>query len=240
MNIMFMKKDELKEYCAEKSKKVIVYGEDIMEENGLSGIHDIIECIWIEDSKQEEKFAHPVVNEMRIGEFSDFEERFIILISCRHYRDAITYFKNNFSDDIECVFCIEQFGIKSDDTMTAAEYEKKRLYDASLSVYKRYLDVKEYSEEEKSAKMEYFCRNVLKDSEKKLIIPKIVFLATTRCTLKCKGCVGLIPDFDSPEDFEFEVIRRDIDKTVESADMIIAAEIGGGEPFLYKSFIICE
>ena len=31
MNIKFMKKEELREYCSEKCKKVVVYGEDIME-----------------------------------------------------------------------------------------------------------------------------------------------------------------------------------------------------------------
>ena len=42
MNIKFMKKEELREYCSEKCKKVIVYGEDIMEYSSFSNIHDLV------------------------------------------------------------------------------------------------------------------------------------------------------------------------------------------------------
>lgn len=65
------------------------------------------------------------------------------------------------------------------------------------------------------------------------IIPKMVFIVTNRCTLKCAGCLGRVPYFKDPQDMAVEDVLRDMEMFLECIDECITIEIAGGEPLLY-------
>lgn len=72
--------------------------------------------------------------------------------------------------------------------------------------------------------------------ETKLVIPRIVFELTTYCTLKCKHCNNLINEYKNPKHVPLETVLSDIDKVADAADVIVNAELIGGEPFVYPYF----
>ncbi len=65
------------------------------------------------------------------------------------------------------------------------------------------------------------------------IIPKMVFIVTNRCTLKCAGCLGRVPDFKNPQDMAAEDVLKDMEMFLECIDECITVELAGGEPLLY-------
>lgn len=65
------------------------------------------------------------------------------------------------------------------------------------------------------------------------IIPKMVFIVTNRCTLKCAGCLGRVPYFKDPQHMAVEDVLRDMEMFLECIDECITIEIAGGEPLLY-------
>jgi len=74
--------------------------------------------------------------------------------------------------------------------------------------------------------------------EGKNIIPKMVFIVTNRCTLRCEGCLGRVPFFENPEDMDVHEVLEDMKVFLECIDECIAIEIAGGEPLLYPDLDI--
>lgn len=66
------------------------------------------------------------------------------------------------------------------------------------------------------------------------ILPRVVFVISTRCTLKCKYCGEFIPYFDDKKDIVSEDVIRDLNCLFNRLDYICTLEFIGGEPFLHK------
>ena len=66
------------------------------------------------------------------------------------------------------------------------------------------------------------------------ILPRIVLVISTRCTLKCKYCGEFIPYFENRRDINSENIISDLNCLFSQLDYICTLEIIGGEPFLHK------
>lgn len=66
-----------------------------------------------------------------------------------------------------------------------------------------------------------------------LEIPFVEYAVTTRCTLRCKKCSNLIPEFKSKTDISLERAKREISRFLEYVDYVYRFKIHGGEPFLY-------
>ena len=66
-----------------------------------------------------------------------------------------------------------------------------------------------------------------------LIIPRVVVVLSSVCTLTCKYCSNLMPLYEKPKHIPKEVVLSDIEKLMEYADGIISLELIGGEPFAY-------
>lgn len=65
-------------------------------------------------------------------------------------------------------------------------------------------------------------------------IPHMNLVVTTKCTLRCKDCLHLIPYHKCPEDVPYEEIEENIRKLVKFVDIIGTVTVLGGEPFVYK------
>lgn len=73
----------------------------------------------------------------------------------------------------------------------------------------------------------------LRDTSK-IVLPRIPFILTTRCTLRCKECSNLIPYYCNPKDYDVKEVLDCIDNVCNQVDEWICIELVGGEPFLYK------
>lgn len=64
--------------------------------------------------------------------------------------------------------------------------------------------------------------------------PSISFLPTTRCNLRCKGCLNFSNYNESKQDRELNDLKKDIDSFFECVDHIKQFHISGGEPLMYS------
>ncbi|MBQ3544556.1 MAG: radical SAM protein [Lachnospiraceae bacterium] len=70
------------------------------------------------------------------------------------------------------------------------------------------------------------------------ILPRIVIVISTRCTLKCKYCGEFIPYFENKTDICVQQIVYDLECLLGQMDYICTLEFIGGEPFLHKDMDI--
>ena len=70
-------------------------------------------------------------------------------------------------------------------------------------------------------------------SDKKLILPKLNFIITERCSLRCRDCRALIPHVKAQKDESYEKIVFELDAILNSVDAVVDVEPIGGEPFLH-------
>jgi len=73
-------------------------------------------------------------------------------------------------------------------------------------------------------------RNKLK---KRVVLPRLQFAVTTRCTLNCDKCVAHIPDLKNQADVPLDTLAHDIQALLACVDHIYVVELTGGEAFLH-------
>ncbi|WP_072934309.1 radical SAM protein [Schwartzia succinivorans] len=66
------------------------------------------------------------------------------------------------------------------------------------------------------------------------VVPRLVVVLTTRCSLRCNGCNNLMPLVQRYTDFPCEKVLFWINNFLNAADGCVTLELLGGEPFLYK------
>lgn len=76
-------------------------------------------------------------------------------------------------------------------------------------------------------------RKQLLKKEDYFIIPKLNFIVTEKCSLKCKDCRALIPFVENPCDVKFEELIEEIDIILNAVDEVVDIEFIGGEPFVF-------
>lgn len=72
----------------------------------------------------------------------------------------------------------------------------------------------------------------------KVIVPELVVILTSRCTLRCKNCMNLMWAFDEKViDVPKEETCDALTRILEAVDCIVTVSVIGGEPFLADSFV---
>lgn len=74
-------------------------------------------------------------------------------------------------------------------------------------------------------------------ARRKVIVPELAVILTSRCTLRCKNCENLMWAFDKKViDVPREEICDSLTRILEAVDCIVTVCVVGGEPFLAESF----
>jgi hypothetical protein len=60
----------------------------------------------------------------------------------------------------------------------------------------------------------------------------VVLMVTEKCSLRCRGCLHLIPIIKDQRHYPFETIKKDIDAMCSCFDVIDDVAVNSGEPFL--------
>lgn len=71
-------------------------------------------------------------------------------------------------------------------------------------------------------------------NQKIVILPRIVVVISTRCTLKCKYCGEFIPYFEKKQDLDAKYVIDDLEHLFSQLEYICTLEFIGGEPFLHN------
>ena len=69
--------------------------------------------------------------------------------------------------------------------------------------------------------------------ERRIVLPYIEYMITTRCTLNCKHCILFMPFYKKQYNFSLDRIKTDIDAYFFSIDEVVIFRLVGGEPFLH-------
>ena len=74
-------------------------------------------------------------------------------------------------------------------------------------------------------------------ARKKVVVPEIVVILTSRCTLRCKNCMNLMWAFQEKViDVPLEETCESLCRILEAVDCVVTVSVIGGEPFLADSF----
>lgn len=66
-----------------------------------------------------------------------------------------------------------------------------------------------------------------------LVVGNIDLPITTRCTLRCKHCANLIPQYKNASDFSLDNILDGLNKFLECIDLVVRVNVLGGEPMMH-------
>lgn len=71
-------------------------------------------------------------------------------------------------------------------------------------------------------------------SDDALVLNRVQFVVSERCSLRCKDCTHLMQYYQEPKDIELERFKVAFDKLLEVVSVIGELRILGGEPFINK------
>ena len=74
------------------------------------------------------------------------------------------------------------------------------------------------------------CRNKRRG---RVVLARVTFLATTRCTLNCDKCISYVPDIKCRRDTPFDEMAQYLQNLLAGVDYIYAFIFTGGEAFLH-------
>ncbi len=162
------------------------------------------------------------------------KQKWIILITSvywlqiREELDKIELLKN-----VE-VYCWPLIIIR--DEIVNKQLYVKRLINPSIHFFRKMLEFQGYegdSLEKHVSEKELYLKEKQNGEYKNLVLPKLVFFLTSRCTLKCKECTALIPEFQTTVDMDINRVLEDMGKVFDAIDEVIVVQLAGGESLLY-------
>lgn len=69
------------------------------------------------------------------------------------------------------------------------------------------------------------------------MVPNMVLVMTTKCSLKCEACANLMPYYHSPYNRDINEVIKDLDAVFTNIDTSVNLSLIGGEPFLYPDLV---
>lgn len=113
-----------------------------------------------------------------------------------------------------------------------AEYYLNKLYEGVNECYEKYCSsIANMRKDEIEYAVSKYTEEIKRS--KKMVIPRLVVIITDKCSLKCKECSQLIPEFTAREDIKAEDCIKDLEKLFSMIDECIVLEFIGGEPLLH-------
>lgn len=226
--------------CASDLRAVIESGKVAVIGAGKVGksLVDDIEEIWgdvsrieviLDNDEKKRGTVYKGIKIISVNDAVDVLEQCVLLVAVKSYKAILRQINQvQKFDGWDCYIyplMQEDWVWESDDALRYHE----RINRYAVLQYRQNLKLKntENQEELVGKKRREIQRN------NSYIIPKMVFIVTNRCTLKCAGCLGRVPDFKNPKDMEVEAVLKDMELFLECVDECITIEIAGGEPLLY-------
>lgn len=72
------------------------------------------------------------------------------------------------------------------------------------------------------------------DSEEYLNFPRIQFVVTSACSLRCRDCISLMQYYEKPANSDIEFYKAGFDRLIDCVSNIFDLRILGGEPFVNR------
>lgn len=72
------------------------------------------------------------------------------------------------------------------------------------------------------------------DGDEYLNFPRVQFVVTSACSLKCKDCISLMQYYERPKNSDIELYKAGFDRLIDCVNNIFDLRILGGEPFINR------
>lgn len=72
------------------------------------------------------------------------------------------------------------------------------------------------------------------DSEEYLNFPRVQFVVTSACSLRCKDCISLMQYYENPKNSDIDLYKAGFDRLMNCVNNIFDLRILGGEPFVNR------
>lgn len=148
----------------------------------------------------------------------------IVIVITSNYRNEIfqQLQENSALHEVACY----SFPFRKAAVSDTAQLYKSRIYDVCRMRYGR---ISKYQKRESS-----YVEDKLKELENgKFIIPNIGILLTSKCSLNCDQCLGLMPYLTNHADVTYEEFKENLELMLSGVDSCVHLGITGGEVLLH-------
>lgn len=189
-------------------KKLVVYGASVYGELAKAALEQmgILPDYFCDKSKKrKEYFSIPVITPEELNKLGDIS----IIIASADFFYEIKEMLKSMGFDV--------------------------LYDMSL-LLKIELDISKLSNRAKEiyANRDYYLNIVSSQSGEKIVLNRIQYVVTEKCSLRCKDCSHLMPYYKCPQNADIQKDEAAFDLLLDHIDYIAELRILGGEPFINK------
>lgn len=192
----------------DKSKKIIIFGASSYGEIIywlLKSVGINISFFCDRDVNKKEIFGCPIISSSELAEYSN---DYIIIASADCYNEMYVELKKqdcNFICDALKIFEIIPKDFNGWSAVSVDIYDHRQNY-----IY------------------------MAKASADSVIFPRIQYVVSERCSLKCKDCIHLMQYYEKPLNVDLEKYKESFEKLLRVSDSITELRILGGEPFMNK------
>lgn len=166
---------------------------------------------------------------------NDSEKRTQKIEQCEVLSPSEVYSKYTDAIVIICLSSVENC-IKVEQQLTEIGFRDIKRKDVYYAIYQKYVLNRNISEQEFLETL-----NILEEKEKYTTLHMVGVVVTQICTLKCKDCSLLIPQYKNPKNYDKHVVINSVRRLAESVDAIEALTLLGGESLLHPDIVeMCE
>lgn len=134
-------------------------------------------------------------------------------------------------ENVNIIIASADFFYEIRDMLISMGFEE--IYDMS-KLLKTEFDVSGLSNRAKEvyANREYYLNIVSSQIDNRIVLNRIQYVVTEKCTLRCKDCSHLMPYYRHPKDVNLLKSKKAFDLLLDHVDYIAELRILGGEPFI--------
>lgn len=228
------------EVIRKEDKKILCFGTARMAKEALEvdEIAGRVECFLDNNPEKQGKTLrwkgrnYPVESPEILKKIPD--AGYVLLIATSHFSEVCMQIES--MQGITDIHCYIYPLLRIRYMPESEEFFQARILKPCLKEYGIVLDnqgIKGETKERLLKEKEAYIRGENPDN-RPLVLPRIMVMPTTRCSLKCRDCSSLLPYFEHPADISMEQIRKDLDLFLANIDECMRITIGG-EPFLYPA-----
>jgi organic radical activating enzyme len=224
-----------KKYCENKS--VVCFGAGAMFREAAEslGIAASIEFVLDNSIKKHDTSVYIGSNSYRIYHVSrmpKLPENAVLLVTSKYFLEIKKQIEeDNTFKNVETAFYPMLKLYTPED-----EFYDVRVNDSAIKIYREFCVGKRMSEEatrENIQSLKAYMSTKLPSGTMPFVMPRLVYIMSSVCTLKCRNCLALMPLYKEPAHVCVKQILRDIKITLNAVDKCVGVELIGGETFLY-------
>jgi organic radical activating enzyme len=230
-----------KEFCSHiKNRTVVCFGAGLMLDEAIHTLPVEMNIIGVFDNnvKKQNTFFLIGGREFIIRRLEDLsslsQQNPVLLITSKYYREIIKQL--NSKKDLERFEAIAYAALKLNIKKNTDDFFKVRVWDSCIKIYREFLTGQGFGDDYIAARLndlQKYMNTNLSNGKRPFIIPRLVYIISSICNLRCKDCLALMPYYHKPSHIPLETILRDIHISLNAIDMCVGIELIGGETFLY-------